>query len=872
MKKGLLYFTALLLFVLPIQLSAEKTKQALRALDKGDFEKVEEILTKSMREDSLNPATEYVWALLYSNEDYPKYHLDTAHIFIQYACEHFRLQDEDHLDELDDADLYEYDLKNKKIAIDSLAFARATSLHTIKGYEHFITYYFDAADFAEAVSIRNQLEFEEVQSEHTWQAYREFMSKFPFAAQFPKARIQYDKLVYEARTKTGRIDELEEFLKDEPKTPYRHSIEKKIFEDYVGELNPERMMDFLHSYSNPVFSSRTLKMLFHIDGFDFSSISDLIQVSDNFMDSVSQLEVLNKMPLTVTLRNDRFHFLDLEGNQFLTDSFQSVKDKYRCGNVLDDLLVVQSQNKSLLLNRNGAIVFEGNFDQVNDLGSGLLAITENGKVGLIHKSGFRLLPADYDDLLAFHNGLLVFEQEENLGVMGVTGNEYVRPQYDNISINESFWVFEKNGLFGVANISKIKAAKGNLFSIEMPFEEVEVINKKYIIGFEDDAEVLIDHDRQVLSPPSTKRINTRHETWVLELADGYTTFDPELGKLSSNVYQNVTQNIEWLGLARNDKWFVYNKNIYDEPIIGVDSLKLLGEDIAIIFRGSAGMAIFPNKKLVEIVEDQYLKSIGPKLQTDTHYLVIREKGENILFKDGVEQFRIVCDELGYISDSAFYVKKNGSYGAVGLDGRLIMRIRYDAISQADNGVAPVLYRGKFGAYNFSDRILLRMDYQEKLKSYNADLFIVNADAKYGLLDRFNQVRVVPEYEKIAYWSDTTFLGQKDGQWAIVDVKSNESVLSGVHYYEYIKDSPDEKILLIRNEDGYGIYHSAKGIIIPTVFHDVINLGNDEKQLYFTETAVSEAGIYVVVYYDSEGNKISSEAYRSDVYENLVCED
>lgn len=872
MKKGLLYIMVILFCALPLRLKGEKTKQALRALDKGDYEKVEDILTKSMREDSLNPATEYVWALLYSNKDYPNYHLDTAHIFIQYACEHFKLQNEDHLDELDDADLYEYDLKNKKIAIDSMAFMSATSLHTIEAYEHFITYYFDAADFAEAVSIRNQLVFEKVQSEHTWQAYREFMSNFPFASQYPKARIQYDKLIYEARTKTGRIDELEEFLKDEPNTPYRHSIEKKIFEDYVGELDPERMVDFLQAYSNPVFSFRTLSMLFHIEEFNFLSLKGQIKIPQTFIDSVNELKSLNNVPLAITQRNESFQFLDLDGKPFLNAYYEKVSNRYRCGNVLDDLLAVEIDNKSLLINRKGAIVVEGYFDQARDLGNGLLAITENNKVSVVHKSGFRLLPAEYDDIRLLKSGLLVFEKNEKWGVMGVNGKEYVPPEYDAIDIKGPFWVFEKEGFLSVSNIEVIKAAKDRQFSVDRWFEEVELINEKYIIGFEEDAEVLIDKNLQVLSPLSTKSINTRHETWVVETADGYTTFDPELGKLSSNVYQSVQQNTEWLGLNRNGKWFVYNKNIYDEPIIGVDSLKLLGEDIAIVFRGSAGMAIFPNKRLVEIVEDQYLKSIGPKIQTDTHFLVIRKQGENILYKDGVEQFRLECDELGYLSDEAFYVKKNGRYGAVGLDGRLIMRIRYDAISESDNGVAPVLYRGKFGAYNFTDKILLRMDYQEKLKPYNDDLFIVNANGKYGLLDRFNQLRAEAKYEKIAYWSDTTFLGKMGESWNIVSMKNNRNVLSEVHYYEYIKDSVDEKILLIRKDEGYGVYHSAKGIIIPTVFHDVMNLGNDDIQFYFTETAVREAGIYVVVYYNSEGDKIFSKAYRSDAYESLVCED
>lgn len=873
MKKGLL-FISLFLFISSCfeDAYAEKTKQAMRAYEKGDFEKVEDILLKSMEEDSLNPATEYVWALLYSNENYPYYHLDTAHFYIEFACEHIKAQNEDHLDELEDADLYEYDLKNKKIAIDSMAFARASEKHDIEAYEHFIKLYSDAADFDQAVAIRNQLVFAEVETVHTWKAYADFISKYPDANQIEKAQIQYDKLVYEDKTSSGRIADLENFLVNEPLTPYRHSIEKKIFEDYVGELNVERIISFYEKYENPILSTRALNMLYYLDEVTFTDLIDKLKVTGNFMDSVSELEKLNQVPLSIIQRSGNFEFVDLNGSDFLKGPYEKIQDGYRCGNVLDELIAVQFEGAKQLINRNGDVIFDGYDGQVNNLGNGLLAVEEAGQVGIIHKSGFRLLGAAYDDLELLDNSLLVFEQEGKLGVMSVTGKVYIKPAFDDIYLKGSFWVFQQGENFGISNREQIRLARHEPFDVILPYEEVELINEKYIIGFEAETEVLINNRLERITPESTKRINTRHETWVIELPEGYTTFDPDLGQLSSNVYQGVLQNSEWLALTRNEKWFVYNKNIYDEPIIGVDSVKLLGEDIAIVFRGQNGLAIFPNKKVVEIVEDQYLKSIGPKIQTDTHYLVIREKGENILYKDGVEQFRLAGDELGYISDSAFYVKKNGKYGAVGLDGRLIMRIRYDAISEASNEVAPVLFNGKFGAYNFRDRVLLRMDYQEKIKTYNSDLFIVNENGKYGLLDNMNKVRVEPAYEQIAYWSDTTFLGMKEGAWHIVNMNNQENLLSDVLYFEYLKDSSKEKILLVRTEDGYGVYHSSKGIIIPTVFHDVMNLGNQDTQLYFTETAVPEADIYVVVYYDTNGTKLFSEAYREKDYEHLVCED
>ena len=851
---------------------ADKTKQAIKAYEKEDYEKVEDILFKSMEKDSLNPATEFVWALLYSTENYPGFYIDSAHYYIELACEHIQIPNEDHLDELEDADLYEYDLKNRKLAIDSMAFAVATSKNDIAGYEHFISLYSNAADYEQAITIRNQLVFAEVEKEHTWQAYQGFIENYPNATQIEKAKIQYDKLIFESRTSSGQLNDLEKFLVDEPNTPYRHSIEKKIFESYVGQLNKSRMIEFYNKYDNPILSNRTLNMLYYLDDVSFYSLADQIKVNSGFIDSVQELETINKVPLSISLRNDYFEFLDLTGANFLNGEFEWIKDQYRCGDIRDELITVKTDGVKKLINRNGDVIYEGYDGSVEDLGCGLLAVEEAGKIGIVHKSGFRLLPAEYENLKLIDNSLIVFENGGLFGVMSITGKEYIKPKYDNIYLKGAFWVFQNGDFLGISNKEEIYRARTHAFEVQLPYEEVELISDNYIIGFNTDTEVLLNEKLEVVSPPNTKRINTRHETWVMEMYEGYTTFDPQKGELSTNIYQGVLQNTEWLGLTRNGKWFVYNKNIYDEPIIGIDSLKLLGEDIAIVFRGEDGLAIFPNKKVVEIVEGQYLKSIGPKIQTDVHFLVVKENGQNILYRDGEELFRMECDELGYISDNAFFVKQHDKYGAVGVDGKLIMRIRYDAISEAENGIAPVLFRGQFGAYNFRDKVLMRMDYQEKIKPYNSDLYIVNQEGQYGLLDVMNEIKVEPAFDQIQYWSDSSFLGLKDDLWQIVNISNNEITLSDVAYFEYMKDTPEEKILLVRKEEGYGVYHREKGLIVPAVFHDVMNLGNQETQLYFTETAVPEADIYVVVYYDTNGKKLFSEAYREERYEQLVCED
>jgi hypothetical protein len=88
----------------------------------------------------------------------------------------------------------------------------------------------------------------------------------------------------------------------------------------------------------------------------------------------------------------------------------------------------------------------------------------------------------------------------------------------------------------------------------------------------------------------------------------------------------------------------------------------------------------------------------------------------------------------------------------------------------------------------------------------------------------------------------------------------------------ISDTSTEKCMLIRRENLYGVISSERGIIIPTAFNGINNVGTDENPLYFTRKDVKEAQIQVVIYYDQFGKLIRKQVYEETEFEKIVCED
>ena len=114
--------------------------------------------------------------------------------------------------------------------------------------------------------------------------------------------------------------------------------------------------------------------------------------------------------------------------------------------------------------------------------------------------------------------------------------------------------------------------------------------------------------------------------------------------------------------------------------------------------------------------------------------------------------------------------------------------------------------------------------------------------------------------------------KKNFQWVLLNYRNRKIVVDQIQGFTWIKSTPEEKIARIHREDYYGIVSSSRGVLVPTNFTEIINLGSADVQLYFTEKHVEEAGIFVVVYFDKDGKFVRRQSYEEDEYEQILCGD
>jgi hypothetical protein len=155
---------------------------------------------------------------------------------------------------------------------------------------------------------------------------------------------------------------------------------------------------------------------------------------------------------------------------------------------------------------------------------------------------------------------------------------------------------------------------------------------------------------------------------------------------------------------------------------------------------------------------------------------------------------------------------------------------------------------------------------------NNDVLIVYKDEHFGLTSWNGKALTAFEFDEIQPWMGDLVWYKQNGEWSLKNVRSGRVEVDHIKEFEVVSNAPTEKSMLIRRENLYGIISTKKGIVIPTSFNSINNVGTDEHPLYFTVKEVKEAQIYVVIYYDQSGKRIRKQVYEEPDFEKIVCED
>ncbi|HZY81403.1 MAG TPA: WG repeat-containing protein, partial [Cyclobacteriaceae bacterium] len=344
--------------------------------------------------------------------------------------------------------------------------------------------------------------------------------------------------------------------------------------------------------------------------------------------------------------------------------------------------------------------------------------------------------------------------------------------------------------------------------------------------------------------------------------------------LEAAAYDNVRDYGDWLELRTGNGSTLYKvsqKKIVAEKLdsIWMKNRVVFGvrNDSLNVYTGSSRLASFERTSPVNFIPGN-----------DTLvYFWVPEKKNKVVFEasQGKKLFSGDFEDIEVISNDLFIFSKKNKKGSIkkGIfrrDGKIAQPAEYDAIIPSGSGYLSLLKEKKFGLYDIKKQKLIKPEYERNVLPYAGNYFIAYKGA-YGIITAAEEPVTGFEFDEIRYWNDTAAWVKKNYAWSICSIKNKEHKLSRIRSFQTIKDTSAEKIVRVQQDNYFGIVSNRKGVVIPPTFTEIINIGSDDKPFYFTEKRVEEAGIYVVIYYNSQGKLVRKQVYEEEEYSKIYCE-
>tara|TARA_R110000737_G_scaffold202403_1_gene221621 strand:+ start:38405 stop:40507 length:2103 start_codon:yes stop_codon:yes gene_type:complete len=200
------------------------------------------------------------------------------------------------------------------------------------------------------------------------------------------------------------------------------------------------------------------------------------------------------------------------------------------------------------------------------------------------------------------------------------------------------------------------------------------------------------------------------------------------------------------------------------------------------------------------------------------------------------------------------VKIQNKFGAMDLDGNIVIPVIYDLVSTFSEGLALVGLNDKYGYINKMNERVIPIQFDAGL-DFEQGRAVVEKNKKYGLIDRSGKMILAYEFEDIGTFSDGLIYAQKIDLYgyfdkygieriklkfddafsfqngkAAVQIGEKQAIINTEGEfvfppkYETIK--PFSKNTVVFEEEGYfGIMDYAQKVILPAEYDEIGNLSN-----------------------------------------------
>jgi hypothetical protein len=861
-----------MMFGLMLPLQADQMKRILRLLERSEIEKAVEALREGLQEESNHAGYLWIAADLVSSDSLPYYDLDSAYILIKNAFVGYDSASEDQIRDFEKIPFDRSLIERSDANIRDLHWDRTQLALSHDALTEFNMKYPDAPQRLLADFQIDSLGFEAAVLQGTWQAYLDYQRKYPGSKFNDQAEGRYQRLLYQDKTGTGSEESLTSFVEKYTDSPYREQAIGRLLKFKLFWNSADSLIEFSRRYYPSLHAQKALSYAFHInknlivDPFFAGHYGQIDSLQEQHQLSQSNVFLLPTAlgVSVVSLEDFTVRALSLD---------QVTGDFIHCSPYSLDYFFGRRAGRDVLIQRKGALAFEGDFVSAKNIGLGAVLLLKPDGIGtLIHKSGSVILEnIEEADLIG--NQWLKVQRAGKWTLASLNGVLLSDFVYDEIFEEGNFWIFEKDGLYAFSNKKSINDEAGTGgFTLIFKYDDYEVVDENWMIGFKGSREGLINQDLDFIIPWGDHVIYPYKEVPYAKNNGKYTIY-PQIDGLVQQSYDEVLVNKNWMVFKR-DSW--YYKSLKQEiPMQFADSAGLIGEFYLMTVDSTKSALHFSTDTTLELSNGAQIVELtsaghGADKTEEVYLNIIEEKAQRLYAGNGNLLFTLEEEQVSKsIGDSLFIViNSRGKKGIMTASGNWLIQPQYDFVSRSGD-MLNLLLGSKIGGYQLSDSSFFSTSYVSNIEPFGK-YFLTAQESGVGVVDADEQHLMEFRYRNLKLMNDSLVWVQTDSSWQIQDVISQQIMQYGVRSYEKMQ-LPLGHVYKVTTSRGYGLLSQDGSYIIAPGFSDIRMISDGTNYFFIGEKSVPEAGFYIWVGFDADGNKIFSEAYREEFYDQIACD-
>ncbi|MBI3481371.1 MAG: WG repeat-containing protein [Bacteroidetes bacterium] len=830
-------------------------KQAEKKMGQGNWTSARQSLIKSLQKEPNNPEIEIWLTKWYLNSKNPNQQIDTAYKYSLLSLGHYRQLTAKQKEKLKRDLVDSISIVSLRKEIDSIAFDRAKKVNSEKSYNDYLEAFQFSTKRYEATELRDEAAFLEALRQNSYKAFENYIHHYPQSHRVYEAKARYEKLLFESLTRDRKLKSYEAFVKGFPENLFRKEAEKNIFEVLTSDGTVANFIKFIDEHPNSTSASDARNILFHLSNESEEKFPERLMT-----DSLKNVLNLGRLPWAPVYKNGKYGFIDSQGAEALPLQFESIDENYKCGSVNEDILMTNMG----LVSRSGKILSKAR--SFRDLGYGFIKVMDGSCASVMHKSG-KVTVDCIEDASILEGRFLRITKNKLVGLLSLNGRMLLKPQWQSIEMMENVIVLDRHGKKSLITPAQLAiVADENPLQENLVFDEVKVIGKNRLLVSNGSLEGIVNSNLELIIPLQMQILLQTPFGTARQINDQFIFSD--LPELNEEPWDNYWVHRQWLRLKNasvEELFDTYSKKIVET---NPDSLwfenglafALQNDSIRIHINSSARIKVPKDSKLFFI-----------KSPDSVRYFFAQQKNKKTIFsiESGVKMFTTDFDQIEALDAKNFIAFKKNKKGIVDLKGKTVLPIEYDVFILKQGHLS--LYKDKkFGLYSLSTKQLIKPTFEKNVMVLDSSTLIAFQNGRYGLIDWSGKTVIGFEYDEIQPWAKGIVWAKRDFEWSLIDFHQQKKILARIKNFQLIKNTSEEKIAIIKQDNFYGVVSSKNGVIIPPSFSFLMNLGNEEDSIYFTSKEVEEAGVVVVIYYDRSGKFLRKQVYEDEEYAHIVC--